>query len=176
MVSSNSSASPNALAPGLQVRPAHATLLGASRPLRRILVAGHEIGRLSELAPSLIETGRAAILDLDLDLLRELTPARACYTPVRRFPTSAFDLSIVADVREPAGNLEREIRRLAGDLAESVDYVREYQGDRLPEGKKSVSFRVVAGAPDRTLTADEISGLRKTIIDGLTALGYELRV
>jgi phenylalanyl-tRNA synthetase beta chain len=137
---------------------------------------GREIGRLSELHPSLVETGRAAVLDIDLDVLRELTPARASYTPVRRFPTSAFDLSIIAGVREPAGHLERAIRRLSGDLTESVEYVREYQGERLPEGKKSVSFRVVVGASDRTLTADEIAGLRQRIIDGLTDLGYELRV
>jgi len=53
--------------------------------------------------------------------------------------------------------------------------VREYQGDPLPEGKKSVSFRVVAGAPDHTLTAEEITDLRDRIIAGLNSLGYELR-
>ncbi len=61
-------------------------------------------------------------------------------------------------------------------LAEKVEYVREYQGERLPEGKKSVSFRVVAGAPDRTLSSDEITALREQIIAGMKSLGYELRV
>jgi phenylalanyl-tRNA synthetase beta chain len=136
---------------------------------------GRAIGRLSELHPSLVETGRGAVLDIDLGVLQELTPPRASYTPVRRFPTSAFDLSIVADVREPAGNLELVIRRSAGDLAEKVEYVREYHGDQLPAGKKSVSFRVVAGAPDHTLTADEITAVREQIIAGLRELGYELR-
>jgi phenylalanyl-tRNA synthetase beta chain len=72
--------------------------------------------------------------------------------------------------------LELEIRRFAGELAEKVEYVREYQGERLPEGKKSVSFRVVAGAPDRTLSSDEITALRERIIAGMRSLGYELRV
>ena len=133
---------------------------------------GREIGRLSELHPSLVEAGRAAVLDLDLDVLRELTPARASYTPVRRFPTSAFDLSVIAAVRKPAGDIETAI----GQFAEHVEYIREYQGDPLPPGKKSVSFRVVAGAADHTLTADEISELRNRIIAGLNSLGYELRV
>jgi phenylalanyl-tRNA synthetase beta chain len=95
---------------------------------------------------------------------------------VRKFPTSAFDLSVIAGERELAGTLELEIRRFAGELAEKVEYVREYQGERLPEGKKSVSFRIVAGAPDHTLTAAEITDLRARIIDGLTSLGYELRI
>jgi phenylalanyl-tRNA synthetase beta chain len=136
---------------------------------------GRVLGRLSELHPTLVENGRAAVLDIDLDVLQECTPARARYTPVRRFPTSAFDLSVVAGIRELAGNLQVEIRRFSGELAEQVEYVREYRGDPLPEGKKSVSFRVVAGAPDHTLTTEEITDLRNKIIAGLSSLGYELR-
>jgi phenylalanyl-tRNA synthetase beta chain len=128
------------------------------------------------LHPSLVENGRAAVLDIDLALLRELTPARASYTPVRRFPTSAFDLSVIAGARELAGDLQLKIRRFAGELAEKIEYVREYQGERLAEGKKSVSFRVVAGAADRTLSSDEITALRDRIIAGMQGLGYELRV
>jgi phenylalanyl-tRNA synthetase beta chain len=116
------------------------------------------------------------VLDIDLELLQELTPPRASYTPVRRFPTSAFDLSVIADARELAGTLELEIRRFAGELAEAVEYVREYQGERLPEGKKSVSFRVVAGAADHTLSSSEITELRDRIIASLQGLGYDLRV
>lgn len=137
---------------------------------------GREMGRLSELHPSLVEGGRAAVLDIDLIVLQELTPARAGYSPVRRFPASAFDLSIVAGAREFAADLELEIRRFAGSLALEVEYVREYQGAPLPEGKKSVSFRVVAGAADRTLSSEEIAEMRERIIAGLNGLGYELRV
>jgi phenylalanyl-tRNA synthetase beta subunit len=52
--------------------------------------------------------------------------------------------------------------------------VREYEGAPLPEGKKSVSFRVVAGA-DHTLSSGEITEMRNRIIEGLATLGYELR-
>ena len=163
------------LAPGLHVREASPKSWEHPARCAELWWNGRGIGRLSELHPSLVENGRAAVLDIDLDLLQELTPARARYTPVRRFPTSAFDLSVLAGVRERAGDLEVEIRRFAGDLAETVEYVREYQGEPLPEGKKSVSFRVVASAADHTLTADEITDLRNRIIAGLNALGYELR-
>jgi phenylalanyl-tRNA synthetase beta chain len=162
------------LAPGLHVREASPRPWEHPTRCAELWMTGREIGRLSELHPSLVENGRAAVLDVDLGVLQELTPARASYTPVRRFPTSAFDLSIIAGVREPAGNLELEIRRFAGDLAETVEYVREYQGDPLPEGKKSVSFRVVAGASDHTLTSDEITTLRNRIIEGLNNLGYQI--
>jgi phenylalanyl-tRNA synthetase beta chain len=165
------------LAPGLRVRAAESPRTW-EHPARcaELWWQGREIGRLSELHPDLVESGRASVLDLDLALLQELAPRRAAYSPVRKFPTSAFDLSVIAGERELAGTLELEIRRFAGELAEKVEYVREYRGERLPEGKKSVSFRIVAGAPDHTLTAAEITDLRARIIDGLTSLGYELRI
>ena len=45
----------------------------------------------------------------------------------------------------------------------------------LPEGRKSVTFRIIAGAPDRTLSASEITALYSQISAGLTAIGYEFR-
>jgi phenylalanyl-tRNA synthetase beta chain len=162
------------LAPGLHVREASPKSWEHPARCAELWMNGREFGRLGELHPTLVENGRAAVLDIDLDLLQQLTPMSAGYTPVRRFPTSAFDLSIVADARELAGNLELEVRRFAGEVAEQVEYVREYQGDPLPEGKKSVSFRIVAGAPDHTLTADEITDLRNRIISGLNSLGYSI--
>ena len=77
--------------------------------------------------------------------------------------------------RELAGTLESKIRELAGELAETVEYVREYQGVPLQEGKKSVTFRITAGAPDRTLSSPEITALYDAIVAGLTSLGYEFR-
>jgi phenylalanyl-tRNA synthetase beta chain len=164
------------LAPGLHVRPAQASAWEHTTRAAELWWQGRPIGRLSELHPHLIEAGRGAVLDLDLALVRELAPTDARYEPVRRFPTSAFDLSILTGERELAATLQLQIQRLAGDLAEAVEYVREYQGAPLPEGKKSVSFRVVAGSPDRTLSSADITGIRTQIIDGLTALGYDLRV
>jgi phenylalanyl-tRNA synthetase beta chain len=164
------------LAPGLHVRPTEPRVWEHPARCAELWWNGRQFGRLGELHPSLVENGRAAVLDIDLALLQELTPARASYSPVRRFPTSAFDLSVITDARELAGSLEMDIRRFAGELAEKVEYVREYQGEQLPEGTKSVSFRVVAGAPDRTLSSDEITALRDKIIAELQSRGYELRV
>jgi phenylalanyl-tRNA synthetase beta chain len=164
------------VAPKVHVQPA--TPYSWEHPARcaELWWDGRQIGRLGELHPTFVENGRAGVLDIDLMLLEELTPARASYTPVRRFPSSAFDLSIVAGARELAGELEFEVRRFAGELAEAVVYVREHQGPPLPEGKKSVSFRIVVGAPDRTLSSNEIADVRNRIITGLVGLGYELRI
>ena len=163
------------LVPGLRVLQGEPNSWEHPARCAELCCQGRVIGRLSELHPTLIDTGRAAILDLDLALLQELKPKRASYKPVRRFPTSAFDLSVIADARELAGNLELRVRQFSGKLTETVEYVREFQGTPLPEGRKSVTFRITAGSPDRTLSSAEITAMYDRIVAGLTELGYEFR-
>jgi phenylalanyl-tRNA synthetase beta chain len=137
---------------------------------------GQAVGRIFELHPTLVETGRAAILDLDLRTLRSLAVADFKYAPVRRYPASAFDLSVIAGARELAGVLETAIRGFAGPLLESTQFLRQYSGPPLEEGRKSVSFRLTVGSADRTLSLDEVGAIRAAIIAGMRGLGYELRV
>jgi phenylalanyl-tRNA synthetase beta chain len=140
-----------------------------------VLWRNENIGRLFELHPSLGVEGRAAILDLDLALIERLDHREVRYQPLRRFPTSAFDLSVVAPLRDPAGNIERLLKSAAGsDLAE-IEFVRQYAGAPLPEDRKSVSYRLTVGAPDRTLSSDEVTEIRNRIIDALRQANYDLR-
>jgi phenylalanyl-tRNA synthetase beta chain len=134
------------------------------------------VGRLFELHPSLVESGRAALLDVDLQLIRRLCSGDVKYTPIRRYPSSAFDLSVIAGLREHAGDLAARVARFAGPLLESVQFLRQYSGPPLPEGEQSVSFRLTVGSPERTLSSEEIGEIRARIIEGMRELGYELRV
>jgi phenylalanyl-tRNA synthetase beta chain len=141
-----------------------------------ILWRGQTAGRMFELHPSLVESGRAAILDLDLRVVQSLSACETKYTPIRRYPSSAFDLSVIAGAREHAGKLQHQMASLAGPLLESVEFVRQYSGPPLAEGQKSVSFRLTVGSPERTLASEEAGAIRARIIEGMRALGYELRV
>lgn len=156
------------------VRPAKA--FDYEHPARTadILLDNDVVGRLFELHPSPIESGRAALLDLDL---RRIPPRpRPQYRPIRRFPSSAFDLSVIARERELVGDLQSKLRAFAGPMLESIEFQRQYAGDPLPRGTKSVSFRLTIGADDHTLSADEVTAVRAATIDGMRGLGYELRV
>lgn len=163
--------------PGASACPAEAEAF--EHPARSATIAwrGETVGRLFELHPALVETGRAAVLDLDLRAIQRLAAAAEVkYRPIRRYPSSAFDLSVIAGLREYSGELESRLRGFAGPLVESIQFVRQYAGPPLAEGQKSVSFRLTAGSPERTLSSEEVAAIRARIIDGMRGLGYELRV
>jgi phenylalanyl-tRNA synthetase beta chain len=164
------------LLPGALTVPGEAR--GYEHPARAAQIEwkGALVGRLFELHPKLVENGRAAILDLDLRLVESLSGERTKYTPIRRYPSSAFDLSVIAPLRELAGKLEAAIAGFAGPLLECIQFVRQYAGPPLAEGMKSVSFRLTVGSPERTLSSDEIAAIRGAIIERMRDLGYELRV
>jgi len=165
------------LMPGAQAQPAAAAPYEHPARAADLFWKGERVGRVFELHPSLIETGRAAVLDLDLDRVRALAAAAELrYTPIRRYPSSAFDLSVIAGLRDPAGELQSKVRSFAGPLVESVEFLRQYSGPPLEAGQKSVSFRLTAGSPERTLSNDETTAIRARIIEGMRALGYDLRV
>jgi phenylalanyl-tRNA synthetase beta chain len=138
---------------------------------------GEDVGRLFELHPALGVEGRAAILDLDLSAMERLNQREdRHYQTLRRFPVSAFDLSVVAGLREPSGDIERQLASAAGSDLVVIEFVRVYTGAPLPEDRKSVSYRLTVAAPDRTLSSEEVAAIRGRVMAAMHASGYELRV
>ena len=137
---------------------------------------GREVGRVFELHPSLID-GRAAILYVNLETMFALSRAEKPYVPPLRYPSSAFDLSVIAGSRELVGDLLKSVVRLVPrELLQSAEYVRQFAGPPFPEGFKSVTYRITVGSAERTLSSEEVGAVRNSIIEGMRADGYELRV
>ena len=85
-------------------------------------------------------------------------------------------MSVVAKLREPAGEIEKRLAAAAADGLVEIEFVRVYTGPPLPEDRKSVSYRLTVGASDRTLSSDEVTSTRNRIIDAMRGAGYDLRV
>ncbi|MGO4885366.1 MAG: phenylalanine--tRNA ligase subunit beta [Bryobacteraceae bacterium] len=164
------------LMPGAEARPCAARTYEHPARAAEIYWEGAAMGRLFELHPSLAE-GRTAMLDVDLTAVQAAAQSRHVqYTPIRRYPSSGFDLSVVAGDRELVGDLHGKLAALAGPLLESIEYQRQYAGPPLPEGAKSVSFRVTVGSAERTLASEEVGAVRARLIEGMRAQGYDLRL
>jgi phenylalanyl-tRNA synthetase beta chain len=165
------------LMPGASVKPAEGH--GYEHPARAADVEwrGETVGRLFEFHPSVIEEGRGAVLYVNLETMFRLSPSEKRYQPQRRYPSSEFDLSVVAGLRELAGDLESKLRSNVDPvMLERIDYLRQFSGPPLPDGVKSVSFRLRVGSPEKTLSSDEVAQIRTAIIEGMRSLGYDLRV
>jgi phenylalanyl-tRNA synthetase beta chain len=152
-------------------------------PTRTAEIRWHDcvVGRLFELHPSLLQEegieGRVMLFDVDLETAQKLAERSLVrYTPLRKYPTSGFDLSIVADLKMPVQHIQDELSKLAGPDLAAIDFVRQYAGPPLLEGQKSVSYHVEVGALDHTMTNEEMMEIRNHMIQGMRELGFDLRV
>ena len=62
-----------------------------------------------------------------------------------------------------------------GELLRSAEVFDLYQGEQLGEGRKSLALRLEFRAADRTLTDEEVAGLRDSIAARLGEIGGTLR-
>lgn len=162
------------LLPGCESVPSSATRK-FEHPQRATDLCHGELvfGRLFEFHPGMIEQGRAAVLDIDLQALMQLRSKNVKYQQLRRFPSSSFDLSVVAGPRALIADVRAAMKTLAGGALVSIEFLRDFT---LPTGDRSLSYRLTAGATDRTMSAEEVTAVRNAVIEGMRAAGYELRV
>jgi phenylalanyl-tRNA synthetase beta chain len=129
------------------------------------------VGVLGELHPDVrerleIDAPRALAAELELDALLALaTPSR--YRAISRYPATTQDLSFVVAIETPAEQVEAAVRKYGGALLESVALFDVYVGQQLEAGQRSVTYRLVLRAPDRTLAEAEVAKLRQKIIRGV---------
>jgi phenylalanyl-tRNA synthetase beta chain len=137
-----------------------------------------ELGWIGELHPLVarawdLET--AVAFELDLDLLAELAPGPAQFGPLSAFPPVIQDIAVVVPEDVPAGDVEVAIAEGGGDLLARLELFDVYRGEQVGAGNKSLAIRLEFQAPDRTLTDDEVAGVRALIEDRIADLGGRLR-
>lgn len=130
---------------------------------------GETIGELGELHPDLAEKFdlRGHIYALRIDLARAVHAAAIRsirFQAIPRFPGSWRDLAIVVDGGAPAGVILEEVRQVAGPLLEEVSIFDVYEGEKIPEGKKSLALRMRLRSPEGTLTEEAISGTVEKVV------------
>ncbi len=123
------------------------------------------------------------VLFAEIDLAR-LAAAQAQetsrkYRDIPRFPAVTRDIALLAPLSLPHAAIESALHASREPLLTHValfDVFTDPSGARVPVGKKSLAYSLTYRAPDRTLTADEVSAAHGRLKEQLkTQLGVALR-
>ncbi|NPV09364.1 MAG: phenylalanine--tRNA ligase subunit beta [Anaerolineae bacterium] len=142
---------------------------------------GTEIGYLAELHPATrafygLPEQPIMVWELDLVPLLEHWVEHPKVEPVSRFPPVIQDMAVVLPIEVPEALVEEEILRAGGALLGSARLFDIYTGDPIPEGERSLAFRLVYRALDRTPGEDEVRRAHERIARRLAErLGARLR-
>ena len=78
------------------------------------------------------------------------------YRSLPQYPAVSRDLAFTLATSVSVADVERTIRVAAPPLLTSVRLFDVYEGDKVEEGRRSLAWRLVFRAPDRTLTDREV--------------------
>ena len=133
------------------------------------------IGVFGQIHPLVVRNygvdGELYCAELSFDELMNAKGPDPLYAPLPRFPAVTRDIAVVCDRDVTVGALEKCITRAGGKLLREVSLFDIYQGQGIPEDKKSVAFNLVLRSDEGTITAAQAD---EEVRDILAALESEL--
>ncbi|BBO91894.1 phenylalanine--tRNA ligase subunit beta [Desulfosarcina ovata] len=137
----------------------------------QILSDGVPIGLIGEVDAAVIGNYNlrqaAFIFELDMEKLAGMIPDAIQMTAIPRFPSTARDITVIVDQDVESGRLLETVNRFGESLVENLYLFDVFAGDPIPEGKKSVSFRVVYRSAERTLEDDTVNEIHRHLTQRL---------
>ena len=138
----------------------------------KLSVGKKEIGVFGELHPLVrqafdLPQQPVCAAEFDLDALLDMSLGAYAYQAVSRFPAVREDIAVVVDEAITAAQVEATIWNAGGKLLRDVRLFDLYRGEQVGAGRKSLAYRLVYQADDRTLTDDDAAKIRAKIIKAL---------
>ncbi len=114
--------------------------------------------------------------EIDTDMLVPFKSRTNTFVHIPEYPVNEYDISVLVDSSVSWAQIEGCVLGKRRELLSGVEFVDEYKGAQIPEGKKSITARLLIGASDRTLTSDEIEQCAAAVLKALSKeLGAEIR-
>jgi phenylalanyl-tRNA synthetase beta chain len=115
------------------------------------------------------------IIDINLELLNEVSKNEIKYKPLSKYPETYLDFSILTSINMPYCNIERIVNSFENPQIKGINYIGTYTGNNVPDNMKSITIRMTIGHKDKSLLLEEINSIRELFIEHLKIKGLQLR-
>lgn len=137
-----------------------------------LIISGERVlGVIGEVHPTVRQSfaikPRACAFELDMKTLFELSSRRVMKNEITRYPAVERDLAILAKNEIQAMQVIKLIKEYGGELLQQVVVFDLYSGEQVPEGFKSLAFRISYQSNERTLTEEEVNLSIDNVVKGL---------
>jgi phenylalanyl-tRNA synthetase beta chain len=122
-----------------------------------------------------IEKVRIGAFEINFSKLVNHVKKQYKYIPIPRYPGIEFDISVIIDKKKTIAEIQKTIIESGRDLVKSVSLFDMYEGPNIPEGKKSLAFKIILRSDERTLKDEEMKAVQREIFSRLQGMGGEIR-
>ncbi|MDL1967752.1 MAG: phenylalanine--tRNA ligase subunit beta [Deltaproteobacteria bacterium] len=129
------------------------------------------IGLAGEIHPQVLRNfdlkQAAFIFELDLKAISDLIPLTIRSKQIPKFPSISRDITIIINKDLESSKLSETIRKSGEKLIENLYLFDVFEGNTIPQNKKSISMRITYRSKHKTLEDDEVNYIHKNITDRL---------
>ncbi len=126
------------------------------------------LGRLAEAIAGEYKFRQAVFVgEIDLTSVLELPEKPVLYSPLPRFPSVVRDVSLLVDRQVTVAELKNAATNQNVPNLIAVTFVGTYEGEGIPDSKRSVTFRFEYRADDHTMRDEEVDALHWPLIETL---------
>ena len=137
----------------------------------KVTANGISLGIIGEIHPSVSRKYDIDVpcymAELSFDAVKAAINDDIKYKPLPKFPAVTRDIAMLVDKNVAFAQIEEIIRNTSGKLLEEVKLFDVYEGEQIPENKKSVAYSAVFRAPNRSLTGEEVQEIFDKILKNL---------
>ncbi|MBQ4137019.1 MAG: phenylalanine--tRNA ligase subunit beta [Clostridia bacterium] len=146
-----------------------------------IMLNGKKIGDLALLSKKSalacgIKVLSAILVELDMDALVPFKSRTNSFVHTPEFPINEYDISFLVDSSVKWDEIYSCVMSKKNELLRDLLFVDEYKGKQIPEGKKSITLRLLIGSDEKTLTGAEIEAVANSALKKLNKnIGADIR-
>jgi len=145
-----------------------------------LMVSYENVGILGEVHPQLLEDfqipHKVYLFEISLSPLISHFSEHRQFHSLPKYPPVYRDIALVVNEAISAQKVYDTIYKFKNKFIEEIMIFDYYRGSSIPEGKKSLAYRLKYQAHDHTLTDEEVNTLHEELINSLyQELGAEIR-
>lgn len=142
---------------------------------------GNIVGTIAKLGSKAalecnIKNACVVLFEIDLDMIIPLSSRHNVFEHIAEYPMTDYDISMLFDITEKWCSIEESVSKINEQYIQKIEYIGIYNGKQVPEGKKSITFRLLIGSKNMTLKSADIEATAKRVINLLEdKFGAQLR-
>jgi len=149
-------------------------------PAQGIFLKETQVGSLGQLSHAGTQffdlKGNVFVAELDLATLFKAIPSSKQYVPLPKHPSVLRDVALIVQDEVPSAQLVETIQTKGGEWIRDISLFDAYSDPRIvPQGSRGLAYRIEFLHPERTLTDQEVNEKYQAILEGLQALGAQVR-
>lgn len=106
---------------------------------------------------------RLFFAEIELDLLLDACIGRRAYKEFSRFPEVVRDISIALESTRTFAYVQQKISAHAPQYLKDILVVETYQGEKLGEGLRGYTLRLIYQSGEKTLSNEEVEGIHNKL-------------